>query len=77
MRILRRNCQAGSEDNYGRLREVSRYKAEEACTGYPLRGRCYKGEEDRRTIEVNMRLRRLRGEARERLLTKEGRSLMA
>ena len=31
---------------------VSKYRAQN-CTGCPLRGICYKGMSDRRTIEVN------------------------
>ena len=40
------------------------------CTGCSLRGMCYKGMSDRRTIEVNHRANAYRAEAK-RLLTSE------
>ena len=48
---------------------VSRYRARD-CTGCPLRGMCYKGMSDRRTIEVNHQANAYRAEAK-RLLTSE------
>ena len=48
---------------------VSRYRAQD-CTGCPLRGMCYRGMSDRRTIEVNHRANEYRAEAK-RLLTSE------
>ena len=48
---------------------VSRYRAQN-CTGCPLRGMCYKGMSDRRTIEVNHQVNAYRAEAK-RLLTSE------
>ena len=50
---------------------ISKYKAKD-CSKCPLRGLCYKGKADRRTIEVNHRNNELRAQARERLTSDEG-----
>ena len=42
------------------------------CSGCPLRGRCYKGKSDRRTIEVNHRSNAFRKEARSLLTSERG-----
>ena len=51
--------------------KVSIYRARN-CTGCPLRGLCYKGKANRRTIEVNHRNNELKARARERLMSKAG-----
>ena len=42
------------------------------CSRCPLRGMCYKGKNDRRTIEVNHRNNHLRAKARELLTSEKG-----
>ena len=42
------------------------------CSKCPLRGMCYKGKIDRRTIEVNHRNNHFRAKARELLMSEEG-----
>jgi hypothetical protein len=42
------------------------------CSRCPLRGMCYKGKIDRRTIEVNHRNNYFRAKARELLMSEEG-----
>lgn len=51
--------------------ESVRYQAQN-CRGCPLRCRCYKAKGDRRTIEVNHRLRRYKQKARRLLTSEEG-----
>ena len=46
------------------------YRAKD-CSHYPLRGMCYKGKADRRTIEVNHRNNELRAMAKELLTSEE------
>ena len=48
-----------------------RYRAQN-CTGCPLRGLCYKGMSDRRTIEVNHRANAYRAEAKRLLASERG-----
>lgn len=50
---------------------VSIYRAPN-CKGCPLRSMCYKGENDRRTIEVNHKVNSYRARARELLNSEEG-----
>ena len=47
------------------------YRAKD-CSHCPLRGMCYKGKADRRTIEVNHRNNELRAMAKELLTSEEG-----
>ena len=49
---------------------VSIYQAQN-CRGCPLKGQCYKGKQNRK-IEINHNLNRLRKQARDKLLSKEG-----
>ena len=42
------------------------------CSKCPLRGMCYKGKAERRTIEVNHRNNAYRAKARELLMSEEG-----
>ena len=42
------------------------------CSGCPLRGRCYKGKSDRRTIEVNHRSNAFRKEVKSLLTSERG-----
>ena len=58
-----------SKSDLGYESTVSRYRAQD-CTECPLRGMCYKGMSDRRTIEVNHQADAYRAEAK-RLLTSE------
>lgn len=58
-----------SRSDLGYESTVSRYRAQD-CTECPLRGMCYKGTSDRRTIEVNHQANAYRAEAK-RLLTSE------
>ena len=58
-----------SRSELGYESTVSKYRAQN-CTGCPLRGICYKGMSDRRTIEVNHQANAYRAEAK-RLLTSE------
>ena len=58
-----------SKSELGYESTVSRYRAQD-CTRCPLRGMCYKGMSDRRTIEVNRQANAYRAEAK-RLLTSE------
>ena len=58
-----------SKSELGYESKVSRYRAQD-CTECPLRGMCYKGMPDRRTIEVNHQANEYRAEAK-RLLTSE------
>ena len=58
-----------SKSDLGYESTVSRYRAQD-CTECPLRGMCYKGMSDRRTIEVNHQANAYRAEAK-RLLTSE------
>ena len=58
-----------STSDLGYESTVSRYSAQN-CAGCPLRGMCYKGMSDRRTIEVNHQANAYRAEAK-RLLTSE------
>ena len=51
--------------------EVAVYRAVN-CKGCPLRGMCYKGRSDRRTIEVNHIADKFRKQARERLTCERG-----
>ncbi len=59
-------------------RTASGYRSEKAgyraqnCNGCPLRCLCYKAKGDRRTIEVNHRLKRYKEKARELLTSEEG-----
>lgn len=55
----------------GYVSENARYRAQR-CEGCPLRCLCYKARGDRRTIEVNHRLRRYKEKASERLMSEEG-----
>lgn len=55
----------------GYKREMAIYKAQN-CKGCPLRCRCYRGENDRRKIEVNHRLNEYKKKARELLTSEEG-----
>ena len=55
----------------GFKREMALYKAQN-CKGCPLRCRCYKGENDKRKIEVNHRLNEYKKKARELLTSEEG-----
>ena len=58
-----------STSDLGYKSTVSNYRAQN-CNGCPLRGMCYKGMSDRRTIEVNHQANAYRAEAK-RLLTSE------
>ena len=58
-----------SKSDLGYESTVSRYRAQD-CTACPLRGMCYKGISDRRTIEVNHQANAYKAEAK-RLLTSE------
>lgn len=58
-----------SKSELGYESTVSRYRAQD-CIRCPLRGMCYKGMSDRRTIEVNRQANAYRAEAK-RLLTSE------
>ena len=58
-----------STSDLGYKSTVSKYRAQN-CNGCPLRGMCYKGMSDRRTIEVNHQANAYRAEAK-RLLTSE------
>ena len=58
-----------STSDLGYESTVSKYRAQN-CIGCPLRGMCYKGMSDRRTIEVNHQANAYRAEAK-RLLTSE------
>ena len=51
--------------------EVAVYRAVN-CKGCPLRGMCYKGRSDRRTVEVNHKADRLKRQARELLTGERG-----
>lgn len=55
----------------GYISESSQYRARN-CRGCPLRGECYKGKSDNRTIEVNHQLNRYKEKARELLTSEEG-----
>ena len=55
----------------GYVSENVRYRAQR-CEGCPLRCLCYKARGDRRTIEVNHRLRRYKEKASELLTSEEG-----
>jgi len=57
--------EAGYEKN------VSIYRAQN-CKDCPLRGSCYKGEDNNRTIEISHRLKELKAKARDRLLSEKG-----
>ena len=52
-----------STSDLGYESTVSRYRAQN-CAGCPLRGMCYKGMSDRRTIEVNHQANAYRAEAK-------------
>lgn len=58
-----------STSDLGYESTVSKYRARD-CSGCPLRGMCYKGQADARTIEVNHQANAYRAEAK-RLLTSE------
>lgn len=66
-RIGTRHIRTGS----GYVSENVRYRAQR-CEGCPLRCLCYKARGDRRTIEVNHRLRRYKEKASELLTSEEG-----
>ena len=66
-RIGTRHIRTGS----GYVSENVRYRAQR-CVGCPLRCLCYKARGDRRTIEVNHRLRRYKEKASELLTSEEG-----
>ena len=55
----------------GYTAESACYRARN-CKGCPLRGQCYKGNEDRRVIKVNHDLNRYKKRARELLTSDEG-----
>ena len=55
----------------GYISESSQYRARD-CRGCPLRGECYKGNGNNRTIEVNHKLNRYKEKARHLLTSEEG-----
>lgn len=61
-----------SKTESGYRSENARYGAQN-CKGCPLRCMCYKAKGDRRTIQVNHRLNRLKRKASQRLTSQEGR----
>lgn len=63
------NKKAVSDMGYESI--VSVYRASN-CLGCPLRAMCYKGENDKRIIEVNHKVNSYRARARELLNSKEG-----
>jgi transposase len=60
-----------SRTDSGYVSENVRYRAQR-CEGCPLRCLCYKARGDRRTIEVNHRLRKYKEKASELLTSEEG-----
>ena len=68
---MRRIGTAHSKTASGYRSENARYRAQN-CKGCPLRCLCYKAKGDRRTIEVNHRLKEYKRKARELLTSEEG-----
>ncbi len=60
----------GYKELYDRLPTMSSYQAQN-CHGCPIRGVCH-SQEGNRIIEVNLRLRKYRKNAREKLLSEAG-----
>lgn len=60
-----------SVSDLGYRSEVAVYKAAN-CKGCPLRGMCYKGKADRRTVEVNHTANEFKRQARELLTSERG-----
>lgn len=59
-----------SKSANGYIQTISKYRSKN-CEGCPLRGACHKSEGNR-TIEVNQEAKRLRNQAKERLISEEG-----
>ena len=59
------------KSDLGYISTKSVYMAKD-CSRCPLRGMCYKGKAERRTIEVNHRNNAYRAKARELLMSEEG-----
>ena len=64
-------CYKKEESDLGYISTKSVYMAKD-CSRCPLRGMCYKGKADRRTIEVNHKNNAYRTKARELLTSDEG-----
>ena len=58
-------------NEYGYRSKITQYQAQN-CTACPLRGMCYQAKEDKRSIEINHRLRKYKQKARELLTSEEG-----
>jgi transposase len=58
-------------NDHGYQSQVTLYQAQN-CTDCPLRGMCYQAKEDKRSIEINHRLRQYKQKARELLTSEEG-----
>ena len=64
-------CNTKETSDFGYTSTKSVYAAKD-CSRCPIRGMCYKGKVNRRTIEVNHRNNHLRAKARELLMSEKG-----
>ena len=62
---------AETSSDLGYISTISFYRAQN-CKGCPLRGMCYKGKADRRTIQINHKNNAYRNKARELLMSEKG-----